>query len=173
MVKNILTGLFLIATLALAALIVFLVRTGIIYGAASITIFETIVSSLVLIGMGMAYLLWRPRRIPPVGGGTRVPPGGGTSDGPDPRADSLLSRGSLLVATVAIILSLLSFLAPGTPPDISVESCPGAHTWKSPYVAITLNGVGNNSRSGPSRSFPPNGTISREVLDRLLRILPR
>jgi len=144
--RRTLAGAPLVVAAAGAGGFVWLVRQGILYGTGPVVSGAGVMAGLLLVATAAAYWRWSPRRR------RRA-----ASDQGPAGVDEWLSRLSALAGVAAIVASLLIFLAPVTPRQLSVAACPAARTWNVPYVAVTLKDAGgNNGRTGPARSYPPN-----------------
>src|SRR5581483_9068467 len=62
-----------------------------------------------------------------------------------------------IASVIAVIVSTVNLFVPVELPSRAKPACPGAQDRAAPYTGITAGSSGNNSRSGPARSFPPDG----------------
>jgi len=143
-----------IAFLAIAALVIgvaariILVPLGILYGSDRIEQVNVLVAGLGVLAAVATYRAWTRRSaVRQIG---RQPSSSA-------RWDSWVTRLTALAGLVALIIPTFNLIVPPTPANISVEACPTARTWNTPYIAVNLGPDGNNSRSGPARSYEPNG----------------
>jgi hypothetical protein len=139
-----------VALIALAARF-YLVDANILYGSSAISTFDFIVAAIVVAAAALVVL----RRSPT--GKRSVDEHGDSVPGPEQRWTDW--AGSIVaVSTVsALVISTLVLIQPVTPPSIAAAPCAGVGVRDSPYVGTTAAENGVNSRTGPARSFRPNG----------------
>ncbi len=141
------------------------VQIGILYGSSPITQVNVMIGALVVIGIacisfGRNTLTKRGTKNRQAQ--TRVGQGenakategdAGTGTG----WTSWASGTTALVGVGALVVSLLNLIQPINPPSLAVHACPGARVKDVPYVGITADPNGVNSRQGPARSYLPDG----------------
>lgn len=143
MLAGILVALVGAASLGLR---IHLVNLGVLYGSASVARVDGITAGVFGFGMALiAFALSRRAR---------------SKQPTSPAARSFNDRVAALTAiasVIAVIVSTVNLFVPVELPSRAKPACPGAQDRAAPYTGITAGPSGNNSRSGPARSFPPNG----------------
>lgn len=124
------------------------VGADILYGKSAISTFDFIVSVLVASGFALIFLA-RPAHAP----------------ADDRRPGQMWSDWAASVITVStlssLLISLMVLFQPVTPPSLATDACAGVEVRNAPYTGITSGDEGVNSRSGPARSFLPNGRFPK------------
>jgi len=151
------TVVLAVAVLALAGRVV-LVQVGVLYGATAVARVDGIVAGT--FGLGLAAATAALARMKARRQSQSAPPGGKEQKPPAfaDRVATLTAIGSV----VALLVSVLNLFFPVDQPGQAKPTCAGAHTLRTKYVGITTGPDGNNSRSGPARSFPANGRFARD-----------
>jgi hypothetical protein len=67
-----------------------------------------------------------------------------------------------LGSVIAVLVSVLNLFFPADRVGLAKQTCVGAHTLHAKYIGITAGPDGNNTRTGPARSYPANGRFSKD-----------
>ncbi|OLZ51124.1 hypothetical protein BS329_17950 [Amycolatopsis coloradensis] len=118
-----------------------------LYGSAAVARVDGIIASGLGLGLALATLAFSRRPATPDGPATFAD-----------RAAALAAVGSV----AALAISSVNLFWPAERPGIAKPACAGAHTTNVPYVGITIGPDGNNSRSGPARSYAANGRFAKD-----------
>jgi hypothetical protein len=62
----------------------------------------------------------------------------------------------------ALIASVLSLVAPPTPPGVSAAACAGTQTYSTAYLGVTLGPLGDFARNGPGVSFAQTDRLDKD-----------
>jgi hypothetical protein len=121
-----------------------LVSLGVLFGDQAVNRVDVIVASV--FGIALAFIVFAG---PPQ-----------SSDGKPTRLGLLNERVSIVTGIVsvgALVIASVNLFVPVQLPSRPRAACPGAQDRAAPYIGITANETGNNSRQGPAVSFPANG----------------
>jgi hypothetical protein len=168
----------LIVLLAVAAVTmrIYLVKSGIMYGATPVTEASWVTGALVLLAAIMIYRTLTEassRRTPTSDQRHSDHPGApGKADTAEPaepapetplwgdNAVRLVTVATAIGTFVAGVTAIVNVWAPKDPPGLPVASCPGARVWKTPYIGTNTPSQGVNGRLGPARSYPPDRRLA-------------
>lgn len=142
-----------VTALCLGALVgiarVVLVSEGVLYGGEAVNRVDIAIVSL--FGIGVAgFAMARARHI-------HAKKETDTNNEPSAWINDRLSAVTALVSAGALIVSSINLFWPVELPSRPRAACPGAQDRSAPYIGITAGADGNNSRQGPSLSYPANG----------------
>jgi hypothetical protein len=146
-----------VGALALAALAArfYLVEANILYGVAAISTFDFIVAAIVVSAAALVVL--RRSRHTPVSRRESSPGNGDPAPNSEQRWTDWAASIVAVSSISALVISTLVLIQPATPPSLATAPCSGVGVRDSPYIGTTAAEHGVNSRTGPARSYRPNG----------------
>jgi hypothetical protein len=134
----VLVGLFF-ALLILARFL--LVRFGLLYGADRILAIDVTISAALVIGLALGRRAMRRNR-----SSTHRDSSPGTWT-------DWFGVAATVLGVPALVVALMTLLAPATPNGLGAPACAGAQTYGLNYFGVTVGPLGNYARSGAGLSF--------------------
>ncbi|WP_090058568.1 hypothetical protein [Lentzea fradiae] len=122
-----------------------LVREGLLYGTDRILGTDVLISALLVLGLVlMRYFVRRDKS-------KGKDKGGGS--GETPTWTDWFGFAATLLGLPALVVSLLTLVAPATPNAYGARACAAAQVYSANYVGLTVGPLGNYARSGPGVAF--------------------
>jgi hypothetical protein len=145
----------LVLTLAVLALVarIVLVEMGVRYGIAAVSRADRIIAGSFSLGLALTSAAVARKH--------QKSHGSGSNDKPSTFVDGVAVFAAI-GSVVAVLVLALNLFAPAERADQAKPTCAGARTLRTKYDGITTGPEGNNSRSGPARSFPANGRFAQD-----------